>query len=763
MGLLRDLFGRDRLATVGGSPLAPPVTSQRALSRGIAEWVPPGGSILVDGRRIDGGMVFVGSQALSLDGRMVDPCLIDPSLKVSWGSPDHAGASMDYWPSYSLIDPRARAAYLSWLAAGREHPSACIGYVFLFFYGLERRLVHDLVDDLPGEEATALVGEVHRLLEIYGDNYSFGGYAERLLEFVELSRLALAPIDVPKWDSGSRDWRVPPVIRVALGRFVAAGQPIPPEWALAYLRFHPESYLRTPAQRCSGEFDTLFQVRYRQRFGDGMKVRPPATKLSAAYDSASAGIGRSVNAHLGQIPDVTSVSGPIDKLKDLASAVTDELDAYSRFMGRRPGEAGTPAAIALLPDELVTSHGGGVIDSLTAWTDAQLGDGASVSIEFSELLARWAPQGAERFAKRDAVALASMLDKLNVGIEPDVRFGAPTPKVASTAVLFRRPAGSTSSPSSAYTAAMSLVHLTAVVAAADGSISAAEQEHLAQHTEHVLGLDAGERARLEAHLMLLAATKVGMTGAKRKIEGMAPVQRRAVGRFLVDVAAADGVVSPAEISTLTKVFAQLQLDEADLFSQVHALETSDQGPVTVSSADPAHRWAVPAPVSSAEGSAVVLDPAKVQARLAETASVAALLTDIFRTEDVPPVPAPASASPVGGAWAAPTLMAPSGAGAPTPPSPPGSLAPRISPATSEQATVVHGLDAVHAALGRRLAERGEWQRADAEDLADELGIAFLDAAVERINDAAFDLCGEPLVEGDDPLELNLFAVEEMFR
>lgn len=750
---LRDLFSRDRQAVD-----AP----QRGPTRGTAEWVPAGGSILVDGRRIDGGMVFVGSQAPSVDGRIVEPCLIDPSLKVSWGGPDHAGTTMDYWPSYGSIDPRARAAYLSWLAAGREHPSAYIGYVFLFFYGLERRLLHDLVD-LSGDEASDLVREVHRLLEVYGENYSFERYAERLLEFVELARLIEAPIDPPTWDPSFRDWRVPPAIRVALGRFVAAGQPIPPDWALAYLRFHPESYLRTPAQRCSAEFDTLFQIRYRQRFGDGLKVRPPAAKLSAAYDSASAGIGRSVNARLGQIPDLTSVSGPIDKLKDLAGEVTDELDAYSRFMGRRPAEAGTPAAIALLPDELVTSHGGGVIEALTAWTDAQLGDRASAPIEFSELLAKWAPQGIERFAKRDAVAMASMLDKLNVGIEPDVRFGAPTPKVASKAVLFRQPAGSTSSPSSAYTAAMSLVHLTAVVAAADGSISEAEQEHLAQHTEHVLGLDAGERARLEAHLTLLAVTKVGMAGAKRKIVGMTPAQRRAVGRFLVDVAAADGVVSAEEISTLTKVFAQLQLDEADLFSQVHALESGDSGPVTVTAADPAQRWAVPPAQPEPGSSAVVLDPAKVQARLAETASVAALLTDIFSADDASSLPTPAPAPPAGNTWAAPTLPPLAGTAAPMPlPAPGTSASGRPSEATSQTA-LIPGLDAAHTALGIRLAERGEWPRADAEDLADELAIPFLDAALERINDAAFDRCGEPLVEGDDPLELNPFAVEEMFR
>ena len=77
----------------------------------------------------------------------VEPALIDPKLPVDWDDPDVDGDLMSYWPSYSSIEPSSRAAYLEWLSTGRSDPNAYIGYVFLFFYGIERRLLQDAQDD----------------------------------------------------------------------------------------------------------------------------------------------------------------------------------------------------------------------------------------------------------------------------------------------------------------------------------------------------------------------------------------------------------------------------------------------------------------------------------------------------------------------------------------------------------------------------------------------------------------------------------------
>ena len=689
----------------------------------------------MQGRSIDGGMVYIGSDAPSVTGYWTEPCLIDPDLPVDWNHADWDWTTMDHWPSYDKAGPRARAAYLAWLAGGRRDEFADIGYVFLFFYGLERRLFVDLGSDLDHPDIPIIVAEILRLLIIYGANPSFSDHAGSLLALLEgLSylRTDIEDIEPVPWDPDRSRWGIPLAVRIAIGKYVANGSRIPAGWALSYFRHHPEKRLRTPAKRCQDEFDELFKARYRARFRGGMKVRRPARNLILAYQSASNGFrglmtlpssdtpgasdlagdfelgyGGEVLIALDAIPDITSAWSLIRKLSDLAEECTDELDAYSRFIGKNPDGARTAAAISLLPDVLLDSLGGPTVDDLRNWTSEMLDGRPTVVVPLDDLVERWSPDRADKLTKRDAMWLASLLGKIGVGVEPDVRFGAATPRPGTSAVLFPVPAGAAEAPSPAYSTAMRLVHMAAVVATADGPISPDQRKFVAEHVEQIPGLDAADRRRLACHLEFLAACKLGMHGMKNRVAAFPEKDRAGIGEFLVGVASADGFVGPEEITRLTKLFGYLGLDEAAVYRQVLALDNGDRDPVTV-------REALPSTVS--------LDPAKVRARLAETARVTELLTDIFTDEDT-------SAA--------------------------------TGPATTEPESMIEGLDEVHSALLRALAVRSGWDRVEVERVAGSLGLPFLDSAVDVINEAAMDACGEPVVEGDDPVELNAYAIEEL--
>lgn len=78
---------------------------------------------------------------------VTEPALIDPALPVDVQRADRDGREMSYWPSYSAISPTCRSAYLDWLAGGRSDPGISIGYVFLFLYGLERRVLSTMASD----------------------------------------------------------------------------------------------------------------------------------------------------------------------------------------------------------------------------------------------------------------------------------------------------------------------------------------------------------------------------------------------------------------------------------------------------------------------------------------------------------------------------------------------------------------------------------------------------------------------------------------
>jgi len=216
-------------------------------------WVPPGKQITIHGKTIKGGMLYV--QSGPSDRYGADPSLINVDLPRSPNRSCINNYGMSYWPSYSDISAEARSAYIDWLEKGRRVKDAYIGYVFLFFYGLERRF---LVDDPSKKEMATIRDEISALLSVYSDNRSFRNYAENLLGIINvaLGKDAYEPKINPNLIArGSYS----PSFKVELGKCVVNKKPIPWDLALEWSLRDPETKLRVPAKRCPDEFASLFE------------------------------------------------------------------------------------------------------------------------------------------------------------------------------------------------------------------------------------------------------------------------------------------------------------------------------------------------------------------------------------------------------------------------------------------------------------------------------------------------------------------------
>lgn len=112
--------------------------------------------------------------------------------------------------------------------------------------------------------------------------------------------------------------------------------------------------------------------------------------------------------------------------------------------------------------------------------------------------------------------------------------------------------------------------------------------------------------------------------------------------------------------------------------------------------------------------------ARVQATLAQTNAVSALLGSIFEESEAPVAPPPD----------APTQRS------------------------------VAGLDAAHSGLLLALAQAPAWPRGEYEREAARWGL-LPDGALEVINERAFDRCGAALCEGDDPITVEEQLAREM--
>lgn len=685
-------------------------------------WIPCGRTIQHEGYTIPGGLIYFGSGLKSLRGWNAEPALIDPALPVNRANPDREGRHMGYWPSYTDIHNASRAAFLEWLAGGKKDPTANIGYVFIYFYGLERRALVDAKTSASARnEIPAIVAEVERLLSIYGDNGSFCNYASGLLDALVATQAKGSIYRTPP-PVMHRSWEIPLSIKIALGQVANDGVPLPVDWALAWAENDGSMPCRTPMQRCRQEFRDLFKMKYREKFGEGMVIKPNKSRLRYQYRPASGSFNGLLDMSLPDLPDVTEVNGPSNKISNLVTACTDELDGYSRYLGRNPGAQDSVEAAVYLPQPLLKTHQGKELQKLRSWLNIQVVSDSPVSISCKMLMQHVPAIGKEGFGKKEATSLANLLARMDVGMEPDPRFGIFVPKPEQDVVLFKVSDKAPSAPSTEYSAATVVLHLASAVAGADGNVDASEKQHLQEHLETWLHLSLDEKARLRAHTQWLVTCFPGMNGVKKRIEVLNEGQRESLGRFLVGVAQADGIIDASEMKMLTKIFDMLNLETQSLFSQAHAAAVE---PVTVQTADfvrPQGHAIPPPPRKPSTG--VSLDMSSIEAKLAETVAVSAILNNIFAEEEpVAPVPSIASES-------------------------------------ASSAVAIDGLDVESFTFMQVLASKLVWAREELEKLAADHSL-MLDGTLDSINDASFDHFGGPFFEGDDPIEINADYAKEI--
>ncbi len=679
-------------------------------------WVPRNQTVTIKGYEISGGMLYVGKNLPAVcEWHGIEPALIDPSLTVDKKHLDRPEA-IGYWPSYSEINYTNRAAHLKWLAEGRADPNADISYVFLFFYGLERRALADAAGhDEARNDLPAIKAEVTRLVSVYGDNASFRGYASRFLSFVSRESLLDDEIGTPpETTQGGYDLHA--ALRVPIGRMARDGVGLPSDWALAWLRNAQDLNLRTPGQRCADEFDKLFLIEYRRRFPKGMKLKNCRRRIQMSYHPASS----SFSGQLSQaydLPDVTSLVGPKGKLQDLANWCSDELDSYSRWLGRNPAKEGDLAAAALLPADLLVHDAPRQLIDLKARVEQGLADESFAVMGARDVLEVWLPDDGSKQSKKMAVEGVRLLGRVGIGVEPDVRFGGRRLSNGEEVVVFRLSEGDTEVASPQYGAATGLMQLATMVSAADGEISEDEETLLKDYVAQGLQLADSEQKRLSAHLQWLLRNPPSGTGLKRRMQVIPITQREAVGRFLVSVAWADGHVNPDEVKSLTKIYKTLGLNAGLVHQHIHDVRSAgDGGPVTVVAADKVKTYKIPLE----RPAGVELDRDKIAAMQKESLEVSRIIGEIFEDEDEHVVQQPVP--------------------------------------QEESADTIRGLDKKHSQLLVRLGRQSSWARSDYETLVEDIGL-FPDGALEILNETAYDVCDESLTDGEDPIVIN----QEVYR
>ncbi len=699
----------------------------KPLSNKNNHWKPQGTAIKMADVVIEGGFLYFGSDLCSIGSRsQIEPALIDPKLAVSaLASANYQQRTLSYWSSYSGATPDARAAYIKWLINGRNDPLADVGYVFLYFYGLERRALTDIKTDATAKaELPGIIQEVERLLDIYRGNSSFHNYATGFLSLLKLDHLEANTakqylVSPPNFGSGR--WPLPLTLKLALGQLALDNEPVPADWAYAWLITDPRSQLKTPANRCAVEFKQVFISKYRESFGNGIKLPVNKTKINISYYTASASFlpNRTIEKK-SDIPDVTVLNSCFKKLQSLADQCTETLNPYSRFLGRNPELKGTLDALLELPYSLWSQQQKQHLQTIKHRIETSQ---APITIEFTELkscLPEW-----KNMTKNRVALFINRLTEAGLGMEPDLRFDGPMPDANTKVVLFIDNS-KWLMPTPRYTTALLTLDLAVIVSLADGEIGQTERNLLTQQVEDWLHLEAAEKNRLHAHLHWLLAEHPDVKTIKKRVKTLPESARQVLADFLVLVAHADNKVSPNEVKILEKIYKLLNLDVQSLYGKLHG--TSSDEPVTVRLSQPnSSGFSIP-DASPPSATGFQLDMNRVAALKNESQKATEMLVALFE-QDV----------------TSETLMP--------------SQMPADEPMADDNGNLL-GLDRAHSDLIKLLCSRTQWSRGELEEIAADAGM-MLDGALEHINEATYDSFDAPLTEGDDPIDINQDILKEL--
>lgn len=685
-----------------------------------AKWYGAGQSVRVQGYDISGGLIYVGETLLDTHGYDNDACLIKTNLTVAYSEPWEGGEEIGYWPWYGHISARCRGAYLKWLAGGRVEPEANIGYVFLFFYGLERRLFVDgQVGGISESERSEIVNEVNRLLKIYGSNRSFRGYASNFLAMEWVLYRSDKPI--PDYlDFNDRYCSEP--FQVVLAQYVAAGKPIPAHVGLQWLILHPDFGLRTPARRCAKEFRNLFVHRFKQQFGDGLLVKPNKTLLKLEYRAASPSIRRDLKIRIPDLPNPFILTGPLKKLSTLAEECTVELEPYSRFLGRKENDPNSLAAWALLPKELLSQapRAEEVQSHLAQVCAGELGLITIVALYDS--LGEKAPS---QLGKKESETLAALVEGMGFGMAPDSRFHNIKPNTDGKVVVFPHGHGVDFRPSKEFRTIGTILRLGAMVSQIDQGLSPAEEATLQSLIHDNRELTSIEKDSLLAFLRWCLSTPQGTAGLKQRLAEVSTAEKTAISHILISVAHADGHIDPREVKQLEKLYTTLGLDKGQVTSDIHAL-AGTSGPVTVGFRDPETTFSIPMITTEAGVSkGFRLNEELIRIREEETRQVKGVLESIFADQAEEQVDSGTT---------------------------PAMVAPTSNPLAA--------LDEAHQSFFQRLRTQETWERPALHEICKELGLT-VDGAMEVLNEWAFDNANAPLIEDGEPIYVDVNLAREI--
>ena len=575
-------------------------------------WIASNETIIVGKHTISGGHFYSGGILAGRYEGDIESSLVDNTLQIANADYTFQDTSLGYWASYNALSPKCRGAYLEWLKSDRDMADVPIGYLFIYFYGLERRVLLDYDDgDVEDCELQEICNEILRLQEIFKDNYSFSSYSTQLLNYIAIQHPDVTDISNRlNSNSLSSDF-----FRIKLAETVTNGLPIDAELALTWIYDHPDHNLRTPSRRCANEYKELFKIKYKRKFPDGIIVKPNKTVLKLHYNPAN----KSLNYREygpSDLCDPSVLSAPVNKIAKIAYECTEELDALSRYLGRKDNSKDDVSALLLLPDELLNAVNHPIITKFKDTAQKQLSNNEGV-IPVQEVWAHTGLEQPSKFNKKQIEIVEGLINKAGYGFAPSSNLHGVKIKFDDVMII-HKPFEDNIENTPVFDDTAIKLRLGSIVAHADLNIHDSEKTFLNEIIYSNDNLTSLEKSSLEVFLKWLLISPATFNGVKSSLSSLRDKDTEVVRRMLINTALSDGKIDPEEVKNIEKLYTTLGLNKADVPGDIHAVSSNSK--INTGS-------------KSSEPSKVILNEMQLKRHETSTQDAKEILNKIFEDEE----------------------------------------------------------------------------------------------------------------------------------
>ena len=679
----------------------------RTDSRGeCCRWVRPEETVLVGSHKITGGFFYLDDgPAGPYDGRAKDPSVVFSALECDEEPlEDHFHYRNIDWKtaSYYRMRPGHRAAYLEWLAGGRDDPRVWTGHVFLYLRGIERRLLTDELRTMaPLPEFRSLIEELKRLISTYEHSRDLRNRMTELLSY-SLAANSLGENGYPDIELIRENLHVPSALRFFLAISAQRGDPLDAETALAWVKTRPDFRLRTPARRCSEEFSALFAARYRQEFGKGLRIRPGGSNLLLSYHTLNVSPDSWSDTHY-DLTDPWTLKSPFKKLAELAESCTDELAPLSRFLAGKNASRESARAFTLLPRDIDALFPNPGVEGLRSWINDDLSRGSAVMIPVERVFEDLGEEMPLKIGPKEARLLSGVLEKAGFGVAPHAVFHGEKPRAGGRIAVFGGGHGEDFAPSDVFQRVRTLFDVAHIFTQMDYYVDSLGDDCLLKKMiYHDDVLNETEKRSLEAYLLWRMDCPTNNRQTVALLKPLSEKRKIAYGRFLVTLAAAEGCRVPDSINKLERMYKSSGVRNPEVMDAVRAVfPFSAEPPDTPSQS---------------------LDHDLINACEDETREISTVLGEVFEDADETRNESVA--------------------------------------ARADSAAPFSGLDPDHALLCEKLVAGGGLSAEKFRQMCNELHL-MPEGAVETINDWIFERAGAPLFKSESSILLDPEVMEEI--